>query len=148
MKKEQQAWDVNGALENVDTAQSALELRLQGKELDKYFDKRRKEVQEAQKPRAPAMQQPKTFDEEKGDVLPNGWKMDCTLPVGRKQEDQQGAGAEQEATPESAGTEKEAFDSSATATPEDERKGDCKALEDNLKDEGTTVQLHSTPAVS
>ena len=57
MKKEQKTWDVNGLLEDVETASCALHARLEGKDLDKAFEKHRKQMKdEAQKPRKPGME--------------------------------------------------------------------------------------------
>jgi hypothetical protein len=114
-KKEQRNWDVNGALENVETAHRALEARREGRDLDKFFDKRRQEVRAAEAPRAPAMQQPKTFDEEKGDVLPNG-----RLVNGSK-DGPDGAGADLSGSVRSTSSDGVITPSTAITTPEDDR---------------------------
>ncbi|KAK3686268.1 hypothetical protein LTR37_019991 [Vermiconidia calcicola] len=71
MLKEAKHWDANGALENAKTAERAMHIRKDGKDLEKFFAKRRREVSEAQKPRAGAMEQPESLTENPM-VLSNG----------------------------------------------------------------------------
>lgn len=55
MRREKKMWDVNGALENVDTASRALRARKEGRDLDRYFGERREEMRRAEEPRVAAM---------------------------------------------------------------------------------------------
>ncbi|EMC92526.1 glycosyltransferase family 1 protein [Baudoinia panamericana UAMH 10762] len=71
LRREKKSWDVNGALENVDTANRALRTKKDGHDLDRLFAKRRRELAQAEQPRAPAMEQVATFAED-DKVLPNG----------------------------------------------------------------------------
>ncbi|KAK4626159.1 Sterol 3-beta-glucosyltransferase UGT80B1 [Fulvia fulva] len=74
LHREKKRWEHAGALENKYTAQRALQVRLTGEDMDKHFAKRRKEIAIASAPRAPAMDQPSTY-EEHSDVFPNGMKI-------------------------------------------------------------------------
>ncbi|KAK3678878.1 hypothetical protein LTR78_001331 [Recurvomyces mirabilis] len=74
-RKEYKDWDVNGALENANTASRALKARRKGQDLNQLWAKRRQEMQEAEQPRASAMHQPQRPDEDHG-VLANGRKTD------------------------------------------------------------------------
>ncbi|GAB7350066.1 hypothetical protein MBLNU459_g0735t1 [Dothideomycetes sp. NU459] len=69
--REQKRWLKNGALENVDATSRALEAKKQGKDLDKMFAQRRKEIEIAEQPRASAMDQPVAYEDGAG-VGPNG----------------------------------------------------------------------------
>ena len=63
LRKEKKMWDVNGALENVDIAEQALQARKDGHELDDFFKNRKEEMRKAEKPRASAMNEPETTEE-------------------------------------------------------------------------------------
>ncbi|KAF2726205.1 glycosyltransferase family 1 protein [Polychaeton citri CBS 116435] len=71
IEKEKQKWARNGALENVDTANRALDAYKQGEDVERVFTRRRQEVKLAEQPRASAMTQPKDYEDAK-DILPNG----------------------------------------------------------------------------
>lgn len=71
LAKEKRRWYEAGALENAHTAQRALLVRKNGKDLGKHFAKRRQEMEIAEEPRVGAMEEPGERENEL-DVLPNG----------------------------------------------------------------------------
>ncbi|KAF2163684.1 glycosyltransferase family 1 protein [Zasmidium cellare ATCC 36951] len=71
LRREKRRWIESGALENVDAAERALRVRQEGKNLERHFARRRREVRVAELPRAPAMEQPERY-EDSPNVLPNG----------------------------------------------------------------------------
>lgn len=71
LHREKKSWVRNGALENVSTAEEALQARKEGKSLDKVFKRRRAEMKKAEQPRAPAMENSTTYEEE-DEMVPNG----------------------------------------------------------------------------
>ena len=82
-KREIKKWNAAGALENVESAARALEARKQGLDLEKIFAKRKDDIDDADRPRAGALDQPKTFRED-ADVLPNGLKAGSESPQSRE----------------------------------------------------------------
>ncbi|TKA30666.1 hypothetical protein B0A50_02386 [Salinomyces thailandicus] len=73
LKREKHLWEVNGALESVDTAERALKSWREGDDLEKVFAQRRREMSLAEQPRDGAMEQPERYEDNR-DVLPNGQK--------------------------------------------------------------------------
>lgn len=71
LNRQQNKWLQNGALENINAADRALKTKKEGKDLNKMFAQRKKEMQIAEEPRASAMDQPVGY-EEGPDVAPNG----------------------------------------------------------------------------
>ncbi|KAK5164789.1 uncharacterized protein LTR77_009453 [Saxophila tyrrhenica] len=110
MRREKKEWDVNGALESVDTAGRALRARKDGKDLEKFFERRREEMERAEQPRAPVMEQPKGVDEGE-EVLPNGRTVEDLERKGERRRDE--SSREEQDTGLS--------ESTAVATPEDEK---------------------------
>ncbi|KAF1354645.1 hypothetical protein BDV97DRAFT_290144 [Delphinella strobiligena] len=70
--KEERKWHENGALENIQAAERALETKKQGKSMEKMFAQRRHEIDIAEQSRAPAMEQPVAYEEGGHAVAPNG----------------------------------------------------------------------------
>jgi len=120
LRREKRHWDVNGALETVDTAERALQARRRGQNLDKLFAKRRKEMRLAEQPRAGAMEQPNRYEEQSA-VLPNGQKTEpkTSYAKDKTQEDKS-------RTEAGRNLEEELSDSTAVAT-EDEDEGNRTA---------------------
>lgn len=69
--KEERRWVENGALENVNATKRALEAEQEGKDVYKVFSQRRKEMHQAEQPRASAMDQPQAY-EDSDTIGPNG----------------------------------------------------------------------------
>ncbi|KAK5114614.1 hypothetical protein LTR85_010191 [Meristemomyces frigidus] len=112
--REKRSWDVTGALENVDTANRALRAHHQGHDVDKLFAKRKREMREAEKPRAGTMEQPDQ-EEEKRDVLPNGHEVETSHAKERGDEEKLG-------TNERRHSDEVYSDSTAVATDEEDAK--------------------------
>ncbi|CAK4032545.1 glycosyltransferase family 1 [Lecanosticta acicola] len=72
--REKRRWAEAGALENVDTAKDALAAFKRGVDMQRHLARRKEEMQLAEEPRAPAMEQPLSYEEGE-DVLPNGRRM-------------------------------------------------------------------------
>lgn len=124
LQKERRSWDVNGALENVDTANRALQARKHGHDLDKLFTKRKKEMRKAEQPRASAMEQPDSA-EIKPAVLDNGHQ----LKKGYAKEEESDA-------EESLGSVEEQSETTAVATPDEDHSKRHGSTIDHVKFEG------------
>ncbi|SMR43651.1 unnamed protein product [Zymoseptoria tritici ST99CH_3D1] len=125
-RQERKKWHDAGALENVHTAQRALKVRRADGDLEKHFSKRKQEMELAEEPRAPAMEQPEDFEETE-DVLPNGRKENETSFAtgaeknkGAKQGGR-GQGRQVSVVPED--EQKSESDETVVATPDVEEKG-------------------------
>ena len=117
MKRERKHWDVNGALENVHTADQALRARKEGHNLDKVFAKRRREMHKAEQPRASAMDESATSDD-KTDLLSNGVEKGGRLLSPQSQGKQQDADHSNGLLPHV--PEEDGSETTAVATPDDE----------------------------
>lgn len=71
VRREEEKWAKNGALENVSATKRALEAENEGKNIEEVFAQRRREMSIAEQPRASAMDQPASYEDEAG-VGPNG----------------------------------------------------------------------------
>lgn len=71
LRKERKAWEDNGALENIEAAERAVQAKKEGKSLEGVFRHRKREMDHADLPRAGAMQQPVDYEEDRS-VAPNG----------------------------------------------------------------------------
>lgn len=74
ISKEEKMWEDNGALENVSATRRAIQAKKEGKDIEKVFSQRRKEMRLAEQPRASAMDHPETY-EDSDSVAPNGQTM-------------------------------------------------------------------------
>jgi hypothetical protein len=74
ISKEEKMWEDNGALENVTATRRAIQAKKDGKDIEKVFSQRRKEMRLAEQPRASAMDQPEEYEDSDA-VAPNGHKM-------------------------------------------------------------------------
>jgi len=74
ISKEEKTWEDNGALENVNATRRAIQAKKDGKDIEKVFSQRRKEMRLAEQPRASAMDQPEEY-EHSDNVAPNGRTM-------------------------------------------------------------------------
>ncbi|KAI5203536.1 glycosyltransferase family 1 protein [Aureobasidium subglaciale EXF-2481] len=75
VSKEEHKWEENGALENVSATRRAIEAEKEGKDIEKVFSQRRKEMRIAEQPRASAMDQPDDYEHSDA-VAPNGQTLD------------------------------------------------------------------------
>ncbi|KAK6003871.1 hypothetical protein QM012_008721 [Aureobasidium pullulans] len=87
VSREERKWEDNGALENVSATKRAIEAKKEGKDIEKVFSQRRKEMRLAEQPRASAMDQPDNYEGSDA-IAPNGQNM------GRKETHHQRAGNE------------------------------------------------------
>ncbi|KAI4727943.1 UDP-Glycosyltransferase/glycogen phosphorylase [Aureobasidium sp. EXF-10728] len=71
VSREEKKWEDNGALENVSATRRAIEATKEGKDIEKVFSQRRKEMRLAEQPRASAMDQPDDYEHSEA-VAPNG----------------------------------------------------------------------------
>ncbi|THX28348.1 UDP-Glycosyltransferase/glycogen phosphorylase [Aureobasidium pullulans] len=71
VSREERKWADNGALENVSATRRAIEAEKEGKDIDKVFSQRRKEMHIAEQPRASAMDQPNDYETSDA-IAPNG----------------------------------------------------------------------------
>jgi hypothetical protein len=78
VSKQEKVWEDNGALENVNATRRAIEAKKEGKDIEKVFSQRRKEMRLAEQPRASAMDQPEEYEHSDA-VAPNG------QTIGRKE---------------------------------------------------------------
>ncbi|KAK4541509.1 hypothetical protein LTR36_007955 [Oleoguttula mirabilis] len=137
--REKRSWDVNGALENVDTANRALGAHKHGHDVEKLFAKRRRDMREAEKPRVGVLEQPDRA-EEKRDVLPNGHEVDTRHVKGRDDKADMGA---REAQRE----EEMHSDSTAVATnEEDAEHNDSHAEHVKVKGNYGSLRLNAEMA--
>ncbi|CAD0091054.1 unnamed protein product [Aureobasidium mustum] len=74
VSREEKKWEDNGALENVSATRRALEAKKEGKDIEKVFSQRRKEMRLAEQPRASAMDQPDNYEHSDA-IAPNGQNM-------------------------------------------------------------------------
>jgi hypothetical protein len=75
ISKEERKWEDNGALENVKATKRAVQAKKDGKDIEKVFSQRRKEMRLAEQPRASAMDQPEEY-EHSNNIAPNGRPID------------------------------------------------------------------------
>lgn len=87
VSREEKKWEDNGALENVSATRRAIEAKKEGKDIEKVFSQRRKEMRLAERPRASAMDQPDNYEGSDA-IAPNGQDM------GRRETHHQRAGNE------------------------------------------------------
>lgn len=155
LRREKKRWEDNGALENVGTADRALEARRRGEDLERLFRKRRQEMREAEKPRAGAMEQPETFEEAQ-DALPNGRKVgggksggvgvvETTFPkgveegdeakdvVGDREVEEEGKGGGVDREKDEDEEEGEGSESTAVATPEERQSRQENGGKDHIQ---------------
>ncbi|KAK4503799.1 hypothetical protein PRZ48_004714 [Zasmidium cellare] len=125
LRREKRRWIESGALENVDAAERALRVRQEGKNLERHFARRKREVEVAEAPRAPAMEQPERY-EDSPNVLPNG-----RIAAHTTQTDVDGT-AEQRAGDEH--VERSQSESTAVATPEEHEVGSGNGHKKTAKD--------------
>ncbi|KAH0316458.1 glycosyltransferase family 1 protein, partial [Aureobasidium melanogenum] len=71
VSREEKKWEDNGALENVSATKRAIEAKKEGKDIEKVFSQRRKEMRLAEQPRASAMDQPDNYESSDA-IAPNG----------------------------------------------------------------------------
>ncbi|CAD0112540.1 unnamed protein product [Aureobasidium uvarum] len=71
VSREEKKWEDNGALENVSATRRAIEATKEGKDIEKVFSQRRKEMRLAEQPRASAMDQPDDYEHSDA-IAPNG----------------------------------------------------------------------------
>ncbi|KAH0369763.1 glycosyltransferase family 1 protein, partial [Aureobasidium melanogenum] len=74
VSREEKKWEDNGALENVSATRRAIEATKEGKDIEKVFSQRRKEMRLAEQPRASAMDQPDNYEDSDA-IGPNGQHM-------------------------------------------------------------------------
>ncbi|KAG9657265.1 glycosyltransferase family 1 protein, partial [Aureobasidium melanogenum] len=74
VSREEKKWEENGALENVSATRRAIEAKKEGKDIEKVFSQRRKEMRLAEQPRASAMDQPDNYEHSDA-IGPNGHDM-------------------------------------------------------------------------
>nr|POF01330.1 sterol 3-beta-glucosyltransferase ugt80b1 [Quercus suber] len=118
LAREKRDWDDNGALENAATARRALEAKEQGRDLQTVFSRRRAEVRRAEMPRAGAMQQGVTHEEDPEHVLPNGRRRSGGAEEEEEQEEE-GAGAGRLQPVADADRAGSASETTAVGTPEE-----------------------------
>ena len=123
LKREKKRWEKNGALENVDTADRALKARKEGRDLDRLFKHRKRELRRAEEPRAPAMEQPEPYEHGK-DVLTNGQKERTIYPL---TSGNYVKAHTYQSPPPKRDRQREDSESTAVATPEDDEANNGNA---------------------
>ena len=129
VKKERKNWDVNGALENVNTVNEALLARREGTQKE-FLEKRRQEQREAELPRVSAMENPRASIE---------------VPVSGRQESEVTVGND-EATAPLEGDE-DLSESTAVETPDEvEKKRTVNGLEQKQGMNGSALPMRTHAA--
>ena len=86
ISREEKMWEDNGALENVSATRRAIEAKKEGKDIEKVFSQRRREMRLAEQPRASAMDHPETYEDSDA-VAPNGKEMHHQSMQGNREQE-------------------------------------------------------------